>query len=216
MTQMAKLRKRYHYGRLHKRDDRDYPFTPVVTARVCRFWRQRRRAYQAGPSCVGFAWENWGLCAPIVNEFPGVLIYNLAKCFDEWPGFDYDGTSIRAGAKVLLHAGMISEYRFGWDLQDIIPTILVRGPVVFGTQWRSGMDQPDREGIIRAKGRVVEGHAYLVNGFDGRRGLLRIQNSWHRWGLCGRSVAFLPAEDAARLLASDGEACLAIETIPSS
>lgn len=200
------------FGRDWFRDRRDYPLRRIRTRRRRRYWPDDRWVGDQGsePSCVGFAWAHWLVNAPILNYVDPSGIYRLAQQVDEWEGSDYDGTSVRAGAKVLAHLGFLEKYEFAWDLPTVRDTILELGPVVLGTAWLEGMMQPDPAGLIEATGEPLGEHAYLCTGYDARTKLFRIKNSWGRsWGLGGR--AYLHEKDLAALLDRRGEACLAVE-----
>jgi hypothetical protein len=125
-------------------------------------------------------------------------------------GNSYDGTSVRAGAKVLQNAGFISIYNWAWDLNTTINSILTLGPVVAGTWWTRDMFYPDKNGIISANGDKIGGHAYLLDGVNIERKIFRIKNSWGRnWGKNG--FAYISFDDMEKLILDDGEICLATE-----
>lgn len=138
-------------------------------------------------------------------------MYTEAQKEDEWEGTDYDGTSVRAGAKVLQALGYIETYLWAWDINTLIESVLTLGPVVVGTTWYEGMFEPDRRtGQVRPTGRIVGGHAYVITGASRKSGKFRFKNSWSRgWGLNGRFT--MTFEDFEMLLNDDGEACLAVE-----
>lgn len=139
--------------------------------------------------------------------------YQRAQTMDEWPGEDYDGTSVRAGAKVLQDTGFISEYRWAWDGMEAIRAVLDIGPVVVGTNWYEGMFEPNDRGLVVPSGSIAGGHAYLIDGANLNRGLVRLKNSWSKsWGRGGRAV--MTITDFSRLISEDGEACLATELRP--
>jgi hypothetical protein len=166
---------------------------------------------------VAYAWVHWLEDGPITHGsrkpplFDPAFVYAKAQDLDEFEGSAYEGTSIRGGAKAMQQLGCITEYRWCFDLSTLVNAILETGPVVVGTVWWSGMFEPNKSGLVRARGIAAGGHAYVVNGVNVGKGLFRIKNSWGRgWGIGGS--AFVPFEDMALLLERmDGEACLAIE-----
>lgn len=209
------------FGRIAKPDDRDQNYRLTAprrkSKRISRYWSDHWFFGNQGqnPYCVGFAWVHWLSNHPVRQWVNPEGVYHVAQRFDEWPGEDYEGTSVRAGAKVLQSLGFISEYRWGFDLPSIVATVLEVGPVVFGTDWYEGMSEPDKYGYLNPTGQILGGHAYLVNGVDTRRQRFRIKNSWGQdWGIKGR--AYLSFADAEKLITEGGEACLAIEIKPET
>lgn len=201
--------------------DRNYlikdklPLTPQKI--TSKYWDDNEWWGDQGntPQCVGYAWAHWiedgpithGGIAPIV---PPQLIYSEAQKVDEWPGENYDGTSVRGAAKYLQKSGKISSYLWAFDLNTLTNTVLNVGPVVVGTYWYYNMFFPDRNGLIRASGPIMGGHAYVINGVDTTKKLFRIKNSWGKnWGQVGR--AYISFSDMDRLIKMNGEICLAIE-----
>ena len=168
------------------------------------------------PECVGYAWAHWIEDGPITHiseSHPVIspdLIYTEAKKVDEWPGEDYDGTSVRGAAKYLKSTGKIKSYYWGFDLQTLINTVLTQGPVVVGTYWYTQMFYPGSNGLIKAKGSIAGGHAYVINGVDVNKKLFRIKNSWGKsWGRNG--FAFISFADMTTLINKQGEICIAVE-----
>ena len=197
------------YGRDHAADYRDYSLAAVRTTRRSRKWRDSQWSGNQGsePSCVGFAWAHWLTSSPISQFADPSGIYRLAQFLDEWEG-EYDGTSVRAGAKVLALLGHVAEYRFTVDEDVLRGNLLEVGPVVIGVNWYRGMENPDSDGVIVPKGRLLGGHALLIVGY--KSGRYTLKNSWEPdWGLAGHCL--LAAEHLQRLLDEDGEACLATE-----
>jgi len=213
------------FGRLHLPDKRDakYPFrlatTTRRTTRTKRYWNPSQWWGDQGPNphCVGYAWTHWledgpithrDVPAPVVD--PRVLYYAAQRC-DKWPGEDYDGTSVRAGAKCLQRWGLVGEYQWARNVDDVIAAVLEVGPVVVGTWWTMDMSRPDaRTSRMSIDGPYIGGHAYVINGLNLTTGLFRVKNSWGReWGRNGH--AYLRVIDFAELLRTDGECCIATE-----
>lgn len=208
------------FGRKKITDPRDakHLIRRQVTDRISRYWHQGQwwGDQLDRPECVGYAFAHWIEDGPVTHNTgkrPTVdptWIYKEAQKVDEWAGEAYSGTSVRAGAKVLKALKYIKEYQWTTDLMTLANAILTRGPVVIGVWWYEGMMEPDETGFIRATGKIVGGHAVLINGVNTKSRKLRAKQSWGRaWGAAGN--AFITFDDMEKLLAQDGEACLAVE-----
>jgi hypothetical protein len=215
------------FGRLWQKDDRDRRFLLVPDRRLAltrnfRFWYPGAALDQgAQPACVGYSSWKWLYSGPVKNRkmpFTALQLYKEAQKWDEWPGENYDGTSVRGAFKFLAHEGYVSEYRWAFDVQTILDYVLTVGPIVMGTSWYSGMMDPDRNMYVKVAGIVEGGHAYLFVGAnryrknpDGTVGAFRILNSWgSSWGAKGR--AWIGFDDVGKLMAEpDSEACAATE-----
>lgn len=210
-------------GRLHAPDERDqdYRIRAIVaeSERPFRYWRDGGWWGDQGDTskCVAFSWAHWLEDGPVGHPGPAPIVapdvlYAEAQTLDEWPGVDYDGTSVRAGAKALKARGLISEYRWSHSLDGLLRAVLEAGPVVVGLNWYSGFFHPDRDGVIGLDGwgETAGGHAFVVNGVTRSHQMFRAKNSWGRgWGVDGRF--WIPFDVMARLIGEDGEVCLAIE-----
>jgi hypothetical protein len=221
---MAVPENKHRLGRLFHPDDRDACFRLNLFTgtkskkRKQRGWDDDDWSGDQGytPQCVAYAWTHWLVAGPVKHPERGLPpgdpadLYYMAQRVDEWAGTDYDGTSVRAGAKVLQAHGAISNYYWAMNVKELIYAVLEMGPVVVGTLWFENMSQPSRNGYCRPTGAVEGGHAYLISGVNLKRNRFRIKNSWGlNWGRKGR--AFINIGDMAKLLAWDGEACVATE-----
>jgi hypothetical protein len=215
------------FGRRFAPDERDRPYalaTLVAQApeptRRWRYWNANGWWGDQGgaPHCVGYAWAHWLEDGPVTHRGPAPVadparLYRMAQCIDEWPGEDYAGTSVRAGAKVLHAEGFIEAYLWAFDAATVIDALLTVGPVVVGTDWYGGMSDPEPDGRLRPDGPLQGGHAYLLDGVNLDTGRVRVKNSWGRdWGR--RGFGWLDLDDLDRLIAAQGEACLAVEVRP--
>lgn len=214
-------------GRIHSIDDRDraFPMKSLLlksTDRKFKYWCPNMWWGDQGntPQCVGYSWTHWLAAGPKTQPQARALrngapanpsnIYKMAQQVDEWAGDNYDGTSVRAGAKVLRSHGYIESYHWAYNVEDVIQALLTLGPVVVGTNWTNGMFYPDDEGIIKPTGRVAGGHAYLLDGISTTKGLIRIKNSWGKeWG--NKGFAYISLDDMNTLIQANGEACIATE-----
>lgn len=166
-------------------------------------------------SCVGHAFAH-ELCARPVRTFVdhqyARWIYHQAQKVDPWPGEDYEGTSVLAGAKVCQSLGHFKEYRWAFGLNDLVLAIGYAGPVVLGVNWYRNMSQADSDGRLRPDGPLDGGHAilaYKVEIKTGKRAVPKVwlHNSWGQsWSVNGRG--YLTWDDMERLLHEDGEACV--------
>jgi hypothetical protein len=191
--------------------------TPTVGTLTSKYWDDNSWWGDQGntPECVGYAWAHWIADGPITHS--GVqppispdLIYHQAQLVDEWPGTNYDGTSVRGGAKYLNNSGKIGNYYWAYDVPTMVTTLLTIGPVVIGSNWYNNMFYPNSNGLISIGGGIAGGHAYVINGVDTVTRLFRIKNSWGQsWGKQGH--AFISFDDMTRLINENGEICLAIE-----
>lgn len=217
----------YGLGRRHAPDDRDRGFLlraaiPAPPPGVVRrsWWAYHTRLDQgATPTCVGHAWAHFLADSPYlhdVSEAQALAIYDGAQHNDEWFGEDYDGTSVRGGAKFLQGEKRIGTYYWAFSLADVVRCLLAQGPVIVGTNWYEGMFDTvnvDRYPFVEIGGDVVGGHAYKLDGVDTERKLVRMKNSWGTgWGRNG--FARMSFDTLEQLLDEDGEACMAVEVRP--
>lgn len=168
--------------------------------------------------CVAYSWLHYIADGPVVQKgrFPAPLIepnrfYKECQLRDPWAGEAYAGTSIRAGALVLKDLGVISEYRWASNINEIVTALLTIGPVVVGTKWYGDMMNP-KNGMLKLSGRDMGGHAYILNGVDTKKRSIQIKNSWGKyWGDNGRG--YISFDDFERLFRNGGEACISFENI---
>jgi C1A family cysteine protease len=135
--------------------------------------------------------------------------YKWMQQNDYWPGEDYDGTSVRAGADYLRKHGLIKSYHWGYDVDTIARAVLESGPVAVGTMWTMDMFVVSSKGFITPTGSDAGGHAYLLDGVNIRHRFFRLKNSWGRnWGQQGH--ARISFADMQSLLDEHGEGCILV------
>lgn len=212
-------------GRLISLDFRDKNFLVAKKSTNLRekYYQIREVLNQGNTNqCVAYAWESFLATDPIRNAYykkPSDL-YRECQKNDDIPGENYEGTSVRAGAKVLKSKSYLGSYSWAFDAETAQNFILTTSPMVFGTDWYDTLSSPDKNGFVMlTTDSVLEGgHAYLVTGVnldikcpDGSRGAFRFINSWGKdWGDNG--YAWLPINDADFLIkCPGGEACTAFE-----
>lgn len=211
----------YGLGRLEQFDERsrNYPITAVLPTLAPRSytWSCGVQLAQGNiGACVGFSWVAELAARPTVipgvDNAMGFHVYDEAQNLDEWPGDQYQGTSVIAGAKAIQARGHLSEYRWAFGISDLIMAVGYKGPAVLGIPWMSGMFDPDINGVIHATGPVAGGHAILAKGVSISKQRFRLHNSWSaNWGLNGD--CYISFADLEMLLHMGGEACIPIKRL---
>jgi hypothetical protein len=212
---------RHGLGRLAASDARDAAFPlrtllpPAPPAVKSRFFHTGPVLDQGqSPECVAYAWKQWLDSSPITAK-PAQpptpeWIYHAAQAVDEWAGTPHDGTSVRAGAKVIEGLKRLGAYHWSTSADDARLYLLTMGTLVIGINWYEAMFDPEADGTLQVSGSLAGGHALLLNGFSDSRQAFRGINSWGPdWGQNGRF--WLRKADLARLLSEDGEACAGVE-----
>jgi hypothetical protein len=192
----------------------------------------RSHSWRPGPildqgndgACVGFSWTGEALASPVrvnINSMRaerGLPVlpspyefamerYHRAQVLDEYPGEDYEGSSVNGGAKAMREVSLLLEYKWCFGVRDVALAIGWRGPVVLGINWYESMFTPDLNGFVTPLGKVAGGHAILCSGFDLKTDSFTLTNSWGGgWGVYGQVKISWDSLD--KLLQEDGEACL--------
>ncbi len=143
-----------------------------------------------------------------LNEDFAVKLYSLATQLDEFPGGAYPpndtGSSTLGVLKAAQQLGLIQAYYWGFGMHDAMLSVSQIGPVIVGTNWYEGMDNPDGNGFLNIQGQVRGGHEYELVGIDIDQQAFVMENSWgDSWGNKGR--ALISWHDMDRLLGEDGE-----------
>jgi hypothetical protein len=212
----------------HDPRSREYPIRAALPDRVRRrrrMWFVPKPVIDQGSegACVGFGWTNELRARPVQVSLPdperfAIALYRQAQRVDEWPGEQYSGTSVLAGAKVCQSLGYIGAYRWAFGIDDVIDSLVAAGPVVLGIPWHESMYQTRPSGLIEVTGEPIGGHCILATGYDPKRRFLkegftttfeavRLRNSWGpTYGVDGDG--WITVTDLAALLAGHGEACI--------
>jgi hypothetical protein len=206
-------------GRRQEFDERSraFPVRALISATTPRSytWRCTKWLDQGSePACVGFSLSHELIARPKehleIGETDALAFYHRAQQLDQWPGEDYDGTSVLAGLKAAKERGLITEYRWAFGLDDLILAVGYKGPAVIGIDWFEDMFDPDPQGYVTPTGDVAGGHAILVNGVSVTKKHFRLRNSWGRsWGY-PYGNCFIRWADMGKLLAAGGEAAIPI------
>lgn len=231
----------------------EYPVTALPELDPAKSYRPRSYTWsidrwldqgQDG-ACVGFSFAHDLVARPQVhytNYNDAFWIYKQAQTLDPWPGEDYSGTSVLAGAKVLQRDHFYLSYTWALNAEEVAKGIAYFGPCVLGVNWYAGMFTPDQDNFIRPTGKVAGGHAILAHAVkivykpntwirwwqrswrdvDFDRSYVTLHNSWGKgWAVNG--AAKLSLTDLDRLMVEGGEACfpvrnpdLAVNSTPSN
>lgn len=206
-------------------DHRDLPIAPLLTLAESpsitkKFWWDNGWWGNQGSTeeCTAYSWTHWvedtmlndklfeQLKKPLWNMDD---FYHKLQKNDGIPGIGYQGSTVRAGAKVLKEMNVIEEYRWASTVDEIAQCILTIAPMVVGTTWFMDMFKPDRRYHVHAEGSSAGGHAYVLNGVDTDQKIFRIKNSWGKdWGDGGH--AYISFDDFDKLLKMGGQACIAV------
>lgn len=142
-----------------------------------------------------------------LNEDEAVKFYELATQLDGYDGAyppDDTGSDGLSVAKAAQQLGYISGYQHITSIAAA-QTAILSGPFIVGTNWYSGMDDPDSSGLVHVKGTIRGGHEYECFGYDATADVWHFCNSWGTsWGDSGRFM--YSTADFARLLSEQGDA----------
>lgn len=218
----------------HDERSRNYTIADLIEPppRVDKEWDMPREVLDQGNegACVGFAFANDVLGSPKPRQVPRQVgeqlahrVYRRAQVLDRWPGANYSGTSVLAGAKTTVEMGFATGYRWAFTTDEIIDALCAParhggGPVVIGVPWYSDMYDTAPSGLVMVGGKKVGGHAITLTGYRRRmrfavsgtweyHEVVRWRNSWGaQYGRNGDGFITLPL--LRHLLDQGGEACL--------
>jgi hypothetical protein len=215
-------------GRLFLADDRDQEHlmsarlmaAPVTVLPSYKYYTPGQQLDQGQTSkCVGYSWQDFLSCSPIRQgkDTKPETIYCGAQALDPWPGDctnpQYEGSTVRAGAKYLQSQGYLSEYVWAYDVTTIAHWLLSgKGPVVLGTRWYNSMFKADKDAHVTVdiNSGLSGGHAFLCIGYNSKTRMFKFQNSWgSKWGAKG--CFWMTSDDLGLLLSQQGEAVTATE-----
>lgn len=174
-------------------------------ARVKSIWLDQG---QEG-ACTGFGEEHVMALSPwpqATSNEQARNVYYEARRHDEWPGEDYEGSSVNGAMRAARNLGRIHSWYWARTADESRHGLSYHGAGEMGSWWYSGMWDTDGEGFIHPTGEQVGGHAYAVSGYNWLNGsrYYVIENSWGPgWGRNGQARIW--EEDFIQLLNDDGE-----------
>jgi hypothetical protein len=169
--------------------------------------RHRQYAYfdqGQTPECTGYGSVTLLATADPYNKPPlsGHEWYLKNVAFDRAAGRFYDGgATVTAAMEVGRALGFWSEYRWSYTMRTMQEAILL-GALIAGTYWYDSMFTRDAEGIVMVPGpndRTDAGHLFTINGYDAKRDLWRVPNTW------ADGDYFIPGDLMYRLVREEGE-----------
>jgi hypothetical protein len=181
-------------GFLQQPDIRDnrYPLSKIVVPQKrtiqSRYHKPGRIMDQGDtPYCCGYAIQQLLQSEPVPQKGKtGEWFYREAKKIDEL-GPSVSGTSVRAVLNVAKQKQFIESYYWATNTNQIIDYLLRYGPVIAGTPWSSGMEQPNKNGVVKITGTKKGNHAWLIVGVNLITGLFHGVNSYgHNFGMGGQ------------------------------
>jgi hypothetical protein len=165
------------------------------------------------PQCVAYGGNHLLRAMPVVNRYvPTQALYDECQDADEWPGNNYDGTSVAALMKVLKRRGLIGSYKWAKDVDTLVSHLLADdgGPVAIGVNWYRSMFFPDERDFIEIGGPNDGGHFVVLLGGNTFEEKVQGINTWGlKWGNKGRFWMRFPT--LRRLIEEDGEIACAQE-----
>jgi hypothetical protein len=203
---------------------------PQVNAAVGKP-KPRKKRYKEGellyqgakPHCVSYSGKGFMIAAPIMRaeNYDTTEVYRACQDNDEWPGNNYDGTSVHALMRVLKDRGMISSHVWGQTVDEMNAWIMGGyGTAIVGTDWFPSMDEVDSKGFVNLPGvnaTPIGGHAYRIVWYDKSEDAEIIRNSWgDKWGLLRKNgtrdgEAKIRRADFDRLRRAQGEIAAATQ-----
>ena len=179
-------------------------------------------------ACVGFGWTHEALCTPVPVDFSRLknkqiptnpdtfarTLYREAQHVDEWGGNAYEGTSVNAGAKIMRERGLLGEWLWNFNADDVMLSIPNLGPVVLGINWYESMYEAPN-GILSVGGSLAGGHCIIAPATR-KAGMIfpdepavGLLNSWGpSWGKNG--LAWMRRSTLQRLMSENGEAAVPV------
>jgi hypothetical protein len=184
-------------------------------------------------TCTAHAAVHFMMCGPwkhkasvLVNPY---TLYREIVLLDEYPQNDHEalvvenfnlrmGSSGTGAAKALHRRNLITEYLWAGRFEDAINWILLRGPLMIGTNWYSSMYDGTPEGFLQIKSgaRLDGGHEWVLRSWNRKKAYGEAINSWGPSWNAGRSKVkggrfLIDEETLRRLFHEDGDAVSAIE-----
>lgn len=187
---------------------------PNLRSRTCQWKRTLWLDQGQEGACTGFGFSHVLGTTPrkyvkqTIDDAFAHQRYVRARQCDEWPGEDYEGSSVLGAMQAGKQDSLVSAYNWCTTMDEIKHAVSYLGPIEIGIDWYESMFDVDSEGFVRiGNSQIAGGHALQVGGIDLVRGAFRLDNSWGKdWGRNGS--AWITFTDMEQLLSQQGEFCL--------
>lgn len=186
-----------------------------------RYWRQDGAWLDQGAegTCVGYAFAHRRADATVMTA--GIdADYARTLYLDASGDSTYqEGTYAIEACRVLALRGEITAYYWVSSPEELVNTLLQRGPVCVGTNWYEDMFDPvpaNENAYLDVSGRYAGGHEYVLNAvnlepLDGPP-YYRMKNSWGTtWGY--RGTARIPKPEMDDLIFAQGGDAVLIKEV---
>lgn len=150
-----------------------------------------------------------------LNEDDAVKFYSRATHVDHYKGIyppDDTGSSGLAVIKAAKEAKFVDGYAHCFSLEHALRTIVLQ-PTISGFNWYSGMDNPDKQGVVHPTGEIRGGHEFVQCGLiinDVKNILTSMnnfvvnKNSWGDWGI-DHGYFLIPVPEFGKLMHENGD-----------
>ena len=181
-------------------------------------------------NCSGFGMAHELAAGPV--QIPGVTNayalqrYERNRAVDRSLGNVFpDGATTLATMKAAQADGLISGYRWCFGIDDVMDALCSVGPVCLGIEWRDGMYETSKVGLVAVNGPIVGGHFITAVGYQNHpvfgAGVWWL-NSWgpsygiaHKQLNASGGAGFIRATTLASILSRDGEAVIPADFLPT-
>ena len=162
------------------------------------------------PICVDCALRGLLAAEPVKQSpFKESEIYHAARKLDE-TSESIEGSKLNFAVEFLKNKGIVRENFWTNKSYEVVDYLNKISPIVFSLPWYEKMNDPEKDGNLIPKGKLIGFHAVLGFRYDGLKNKIYIRNSWgKKWGVDGN--AYLSLINLDKLMNDGGIACALVE-----
>ena len=160
-------------------------------------------------ACVAYSLTNLFRAEPISqNPFDPVELYYAIRKDKGYHG--EDGLRLSDAVDYVIKQGKVKEDLWTNSAEQVGLYIFNYSPVVLSIPWKTGMDEPKKDGRAKPGGNLRGFHAVMAYSFDRLKNRIWLQN---QFGLSyGKNGCFyLTLEDLDKLMREGGSGCALLE-----